>query len=43
MSKNIVILSGSPRKDGNTDLLVDAFVKGTKDPAMPPSSFAWRI
>ncbi len=25
---NIVILSGSPRKGGNTDLLVDAFVKG---------------
>lgn len=25
---NILILSGSPRKDGNTDLLVDAFVKG---------------
>ncbi len=25
---NILILSGSPRKDGNTDLLVEAFVKG---------------
>lgn len=25
---NILILSGSPRKGGNTDLLVDAFVKG---------------
>ncbi|MBP5798413.1 MAG: flavodoxin family protein [Prevotella sp.] len=25
---NILILSGSPRKNGNTDLLVDAFVKG---------------
>ena len=24
----ILILSGSPRKDGNTDLLVEAFVKG---------------
>ncbi len=24
----IIILSGSPRKDGNTDLLVDAFVRG---------------
>ena len=25
---NILILSGSPRKGGNTDLLVDAFAKG---------------
>ena len=25
---NILILSGSPRKDGNTDLLVEAYVKG---------------
>ena len=25
---NILVLSGSPRKGGNTDLLVDAFVKG---------------
>ncbi len=25
---NILILSGSPRKGGNTDLLVEAFVKG---------------
>ena len=25
---NILILSGSPRKDGNTELLVEAFVKG---------------
>lgn len=30
MSKNIVILSGSPRKGGNTDRLVDAFVSGAK-------------
>ena len=26
---NILILSGSPRKGGNTDLLVESFVKGT--------------
>ena len=26
---NILILSGSPRKGGNTDLLVEAFAKGT--------------
>ena len=28
LSMNILILSGSPRKGGNTDLLVEAFVKG---------------
>lgn len=30
MSKNIVILSGSPRKGGNTDLLVEAFKDGAE-------------
>jgi hypothetical protein len=30
MSKNIVILSGSPRKGGNTDILVDAFKEGAE-------------
>jgi hypothetical protein len=28
LDMNILILSGSPRKGGNTNLLVDAFVKG---------------
>ena len=28
---NIVVLSGSPRKGGNTDLLVEAFVKGASE------------
>ena len=27
---NIIVLSGSPRKGGNTDLLVDAFVNGAE-------------
>ena len=27
---NIIVLSGSPRKGGNTDLLVDTFVKGAE-------------
>lgn len=27
---NIIVLSGSPRKGGNTDMLVDAFVKGAE-------------
>ena len=30
MSKNIVILSGSPRKNGNTDRLAAAFVEGAE-------------
>ena len=29
--KNILILSSSPRKGGNTDLLGDAFAKGAKE------------
>ena len=28
---NILVLSGSPRKGGNTDLMVNAFVKGTSE------------
>jgi len=28
---NILILSGSPRKGGNTEMLVDAFAKGTME------------
>ncbi len=31
MSKNIVILNGSPRKNGNTSALVRAFTKGAED------------
>jgi multimeric flavodoxin WrbA len=30
MSKNIVLLSGSPRKDGNTDKLAAAFMEGAE-------------
>ena len=29
--KNVLILSSSPRKGGNTDLLCDAFAKGAKE------------
>ncbi len=28
MGKNVLILSGSPRKNGNSDMLCDAFMKG---------------
>ncbi len=30
MSKNIVLLSGSPRKGGNTDMLAAAFIEGAQ-------------
>lgn len=30
MPKNIVIINGSPRKDGNTEILVDAFIEGAE-------------
>jgi multimeric flavodoxin WrbA len=30
MGKNIVVLSGSPRKDGNTDKLTAAFIEGAE-------------
>jgi len=30
MSQNIVVLSGSPRKEGNTEMLAAAFVDGAK-------------
>jgi len=29
MSKKVLILSGSPRKGGNSDLLCDEFMRGT--------------
>ena len=31
MSKHILILSGSPRKGGNSDLLCDEFAKGAQE------------
>ena len=30
MSKNIVVVIGSPRENGNTEILSDAFIKGAK-------------
>lgn len=29
--KNILVLTGSPRKNGNSDLLADAFISGAKE------------
>lgn len=31
MSKKVLILSGSPRKDGNSDILCNEFMRGAKD------------
>ncbi|MDD4653108.1 MAG: flavodoxin family protein [Methanothrix sp.] len=31
MSKNVLILSASPRKGGNSDLLCDQFILGAKE------------
>lgn len=30
MKKNVVVITGSPRKGGNTDMLADAFIQGAK-------------
>lgn len=30
MSKRIVVINGSPRKNGNTELLIDAFILGAE-------------
>ena len=31
MSKKVLILSGSPRKDGNSDLLCEEFLRGAEE------------
>jgi len=35
MSKKILVLSASPRKGGNSDLLCDQFMLGTKEAGNP--------
>jgi len=31
MSKNVLVITGSPRKGGNTELMADAFIKGAEE------------
>ena len=31
MSKKVLVLSGSPRKGGNSDILCDEFMRGAQD------------
>jgi len=31
MSKRVLVLSGSPRRNGNSDLLCDQFIKGATE------------
>lgn len=39
MSKNILVITGSPRKNGNSDMLADAFIKGAVDAGHEVSKF----
>ncbi len=39
MSKKIVVLNGSPRKNGNTSALVDAFIKGAEESGNTVTTF----
>jgi len=39
MSKNIVVLSGSPRKGGNTDMLAAAFIEGAENAGKNVTAF----
>lgn len=36
MGKNILVLSSSPRKNGNSDILCDQFIKGAKESGHNP-------
>ena len=42
MSKNILILSGSPRKGGNSDILCDRFMEGAREKGIVYGSGAWK-
>lgn len=40
MRKQVLILSGSPRKNGNSDVLCDAFAKGAVEAGHAVEKFA---
>lgn len=40
MSKKVLILSGSPRKGGNSDLLCDEFMRGAQEAGNEVERFA---
>lgn len=39
MTKNILVLTGSPRKNGNSEMLADAFIEGAKSAGHTVSKF----
>ena len=43
MSKRILILTGSPRRGGNSDLMADAFAKGASEAGTVLCSLILRI
>lgn len=43
MSKKIVILNGSPRKNGNTSALIKAFTEGAESAGNTVTEFFWTV
>ena len=39
---NIVILQGSPNRDGSTAVLCEEFARGARQAGMPSSASTWR-
>ena len=43
MTKNIIIISSSPRKGGNSDKLCDEFIKGAKETGKKTEKYSLKI
>jgi multimeric flavodoxin WrbA len=43
MSKKVLVLSGRPRKGGNSDILCDQFMLGVKEKGVIYGTGAWNI